>query len=97
MADTTRPPAREVENIAEANPAQDMVVTERAGMIAFALGRGAQLSNHDIQAMTGLGPSGAWLMMGRLSRVLPLTFSGYGGTWHVMTGADGFEGDPPMR
>lgn len=79
--------------------AAEKVVTERAGEVAWKLATGERLSNQDIQAMTGLGRSGAWLMMGRLSRVLPILF--YDGVWSAMfvaeAMADGFEGDPPMR
>lgn len=77
----------------------EMVVTERAGAVAWELGRGRRLTNRDVQDLTGLGRSGAWLMMGRLSRVLPVTF--YNGAWcnmdAAMSVADGFEGDPPMK
>lgn len=87
-----RPPARD--------DVDEMVAGERAGFIAFYLGRGYRLTNHDVQVLTGLNASGAWMMMGKLSRVLPLTFSGYGGTWQAMDvadGADGFEANPPQR
>lgn len=92
MSDKQRPPALEVDTA-------EMVVTERAGVIAWELGRGRRLSNHDVQAMTGLGRSGSWLLMGRLSRVLPVVF--YDGVWcnmgEVNIAADGFEGNEPMK
>ena len=76
-----------------------MVVTERAGVVAWELAQGRRLTNAQIQAMTGMGRSGSWLLMGRLSRVLPVTF--YNGAWCNMDAAvsvaDGFEGDPPMK
>jgi hypothetical protein len=79
----------------------EMVVTERAGLVAWKLARGARLTNREIQRMTGLGQPGAWLLMGRLSRCLPIWFGD--GVWrHVqdvdsVPVADGFEGRPPMK
>ena len=93
MNPTQRPPAQE-----EDNPG-GQVVTERAGRVAWRLAQGERLSNRDVQQLTGLGQSGAWLLMGRLSRVLPVVF--YSGVWRSVTdamiAADGFEGDPPQR
>ena len=92
MEPTQRPPARD--------DVDEMVASERAGFIAFYLARGYRLTNQDVQRLTGLNAAGAWLMMGKLSRVLPLTFSGYGGTWECLNVdgfVDGFEGNPPQR
>ena len=92
-------------NTTQSPPAQDednpggQVVTERAGRVAWRLAQGERLTNKEIQRDTGLGQSGAWLMMGRLSRVLPILF--YDGVWcnvrDASAGMDGFEGNPPQK
>ena len=93
MNPTQRPPAQD-----EDNPG-GQVVTERAGRVAWRLAQGERLSNRDVQQLTGLGQSGAWLLMGRLSRCLPVLF--YNGVWCSVTDADamvdGFEGNPPQK
>ena len=93
MNPTQRPPAQD-----EDNPG-GQVVTERAGRVAWRLAQGERLTNKEIQRDTGLGQSGAWLLMGRLSRVLPILF--YDGVWcnvrDASAGMDGFEGNPPQK
>lgn len=90
MGNEQRLPALEVDATAE------LVATERAGKVAWALAGGRSLSTQDIAAMTGLSVSGAWKMMYRLSRALPLSY--YAGQWQsALSVIDGFEGDLPQR
>ena len=90
MNPTQRPPAQE-----EDNPG-GQVVTERAGRVAWELAQGGRLTNKQIQEMTALEQSGAWLLMMRLCRALPITF--YDGYWQsTRVALDGFEGNPPQR
>lgn len=92
MAEPTRPPAQGDEE------SGGQVVTERAGRVAWRLAQGERLTNREIQRLTGLGQSGAWLLMGRLCRALPITF--FEGKWQsTRVALDGFEAEahPPMK
>lgn len=55
--------------------------TERAGTVGIALGRGQSLTTVEIMHMTGLTHSGAWRLMDRLSRNVPLIL--YNGKWQI--------------
>ena len=55
--------------------------TERAGTVGIALGRGQALTTGEIMHITGLTRSGAWRLMDRLSRSVPLFL--YNGKWQI--------------
>ena len=54
-------------------PDNDLCPTERFGVIAWRLARGEQLTTADAARLTGLTRFGAWHLLDKLSRVLPLT------------------------
>ena len=56
-------------------------ITERAALVAWHLAHGEQLETVQVAAMTGLTRQGAWHLMQRLSRVLPIYQSG--DAWQV--------------
>ena len=90
MKPEQRPPAQ------EADESGGQVVTERAGRVAWRLAQGERLTNREIQEITEMGQSGAWLLMGRLCRALPITF--FDGCWQsTRVALDGFEANPPQR
>ena len=66
--------------------ADDLVSTERVGLIAWALAKGEQLTTRQIADKVGIGYAGAWILMQKLCRVLPITFdeSLYEGVWYSM-------------
>lgn len=47
-------------------------ITERAALIAWHLAHGESMQTRDVAEMTGLTFSGAWRLMDRLSRTLPI-------------------------
>jgi hypothetical protein len=47
-------------------------VTERVGLVVWHLCRGEGLQTKDIAKLTGLTRQGAWDLMQRLSRVIPI-------------------------
>lgn len=50
----------------------EMIATERIGLVVHRLTRGEFATTAEIAGWTGLTRVGAWLMMNKLSRVLPL-------------------------
>lgn len=48
------------------------VTTERVGVVAWRLAQGVQMTTYDVAEWTGLTHSGAWYLLTRLSRVLPI-------------------------
>lgn len=50
----------------------ELVVTERAGYIVYLLMRGKTLTTAEIANVLGMTPNGAWQLMSRLSRKVPL-------------------------
>ena len=90
MTNPTRPPAQDEDELS------DLAVTGRAASVAWELALGRRLTNGEVQRMTGLGQSGAWLLMGRMSGAIPITF--YEGYWQsTRVALDGFENNPPQR
>jgi hypothetical protein len=51
---------------------EELVTTERVGVVVYRLMRGEAATTLEIATWTGLTRTGAWLMMEKLSRVLPL-------------------------
>ena len=47
-------------------------VTERVGLVVWHLAHGEAMQTRDVAEMTGLGMAGAWVLMIRLSRVIPI-------------------------
>ena len=52
----------------------EMVASERAAKVAWALAKGEILTTQSIADKTGLTYSGAWRLMQKLERVLPIGF-----------------------
>ena len=50
----------------------DLITTERVGIVVHRLSRGEVGSTMEIAAWVGISRVGAWLMLDKLSRVLPL-------------------------
>lgn len=50
----------------------DFTSQERAGMVAWCLARGDEMSIKDVQNLAGLKPRGAQKLMVKLARVLPI-------------------------
>lgn len=51
---------------------QQYVPTERSALIVLFLMQGSQLSTAEIARLTGLTPQGAWSMLQKICRVVPL-------------------------
>ena len=47
-------------------------ITERAALVTWRLAHGESMQTRDIAEMTGLGMAGAWILMVRLSRAIPI-------------------------
>jgi len=47
-------------------------ITERAALVTWHLAHGEAMQTRDVAEMTGLGMAGAWILMVRLSRVIPI-------------------------
>ena len=60
----------------------EYVITERAALIAWHLAHGEGMRTSDVVALTGLERQGAWKLMCRLSRVLPI-YQDDIGVWQV--------------
>lgn len=50
----------------------DLTAQERAGKIAWLLAQGERLTTNEIARLTGLTRGGAWYLMMRISRVVPV-------------------------
>lgn len=63
-----------------------LVTTERVAIVAWKLAAGASPTTSEIAAMVGISRSGAWEMMSRLSRVLPIhqVRNGRRLEWHIV-------------
>ena len=61
--------------------AEDLIPTERVAIIVFALALGGTVTTAHVARETGITISGAWRMLNKLSRVLPLTEED--GRWYV--------------
>ena len=64
------------------NGVSELVITERAALIAWHLAHGEAMRTSDVVMMTGLERQGAWKLMCRLSRVLPI-YQDDCGFWQV--------------
>ena len=62
-------------------PAEDLVPQERAALVAWALCSGEQLTTRQIATKLGVSYAGAWMMLQKLSRVLPITFEDQSNGW----------------
>ena len=50
----------------------DYTAQEKAGLVTWHLAHGEVMQTRDVAEMTGLSMTGAWLMMQRLARVIPI-------------------------
>lgn len=50
----------------------EMVTTERAGVVVWLLSRGYKFTTLEVAKIVGLTPGGAWRLMERLSRRVPI-------------------------
>jgi predicted DNA-binding transcriptional regulator YafY len=64
----------------------EMLPTERIGRATWLLAQGRQMTVRQVAEELEITPHGAYQMLVRLSRVLPL--SDDGGVWRVYSGAD---------
>jgi len=60
----------------------DLITTERVGIVVHRLSRGEAGNTAEIAGWVGLSRAGAWTMLDKLSRVLPLNFSD--GRWQYV-------------
>ena len=51
---------------------EDYIPTERIALVVFWLVQGSQLTTGDIARLAGISQQGAWSMMQKICRVLPL-------------------------
>ena len=60
--------------------------TERAGLVVWLLAAGRTPTTNEVAELAGISRCGAWNMMNRLSRVLPLYQERVGRRleWHVL-------------
>ena len=65
--------------------ADDLVSTERVGLIAWAMALREKLTTRQIADKVVLSYTGAWYIMQKLCRVLPITFDEtlYEGVWYA--------------
>ena len=59
----------------------DYTPQEKAALVAWHLAHGEGMRTADVQALTGLSWRGAYNLMCRLSRVLPICRGQYDGRW----------------
>lgn len=52
---------------------EELIVTERIAITVYALCQGGTVTPHYVAETVGITPNGAWRMLSKLSRVLPLT------------------------
>lgn len=66
----------------------DLSPTERIAIVAHHLSIGEQLSTADVASLTGLSRCGAWEMLDKLSRVLPIAqdrTKDNGSVWYIIS------------
>jgi len=66
----------------------DLSPTERIAIVAYHLSIGEQLSTADAASLTGLTRFGAWEMLDKLSRVLPIAqdrTKDNGPVWYIIS------------
>jgi hypothetical protein len=61
---------------------QDYTAQEKAALVSWHLAHGEEMTTGEIASMTGLTWGGAWWLMARLSRVLPI-YQNEKGVWAV--------------
>ena len=59
-------------------------ITERAALVTWHLAHGEAMQTRDVANLTGLGMAGAWILMQRLSRAIPI-YQDDRGFWIVCT------------
>lgn len=65
------------------DPKEDeLITTERIAITVYALCQGGTVTTHYVADSVGITPSGAWRMLSKLSRVLPMTEEG--GRWWLI-------------
>ncbi len=52
---------------------EEMVTTERVAIVVWLLSNGRAMSTAEVAGITGITHGGAWRLLARLCRVLPLT------------------------
>jgi hypothetical protein len=60
----------------------DYTAQEKAALIAWHLAHGEAMTTAEVASITGLSWAGAWFLMNRLSRVLPI-YRNDSGIWSV--------------
>jgi hypothetical protein len=63
---------------------EEYVGQERAAMVAWRFAQGAQLTTQQVADLCGLSYSGAWYLLQRISRVLPIVKDNRGDYWYNM-------------
>lgn len=58
--------------IDETDGTDEMMTTERVGVVVWLFGRGHTFTTAEVAKISGLTTQGAWLMLSKLSRKLPL-------------------------
>lgn len=54
----------------------ELVTTERVGIVVWLLAHGRKMTTAEVAGLTRISHGGAWMMLAKLSRVLPLTQDG---------------------
>jgi len=62
----------------------ELIPTERIGLVVWQLWHQRALTTVEIAELAGVTRAGAWAMMDKLSRKLPIVLTN--GTWHVIEG-----------
>jgi alkylated DNA nucleotide flippase Atl1 len=65
---------------------QPETVTERVAVVVMELSNGMEITTRQVAELTGLTRVGAWLLMMRLCRVLPIRYAGE--HWSMLTGSN---------
>lgn len=66
--------------------AVEFVTTERVAVVVRLLTLGRRMTTREVAEIAGITPGGAWSMLGKLSRVLPLAEDG--GVWAMLSDSD---------
>jgi len=74
-------------------PDRETVATERIARVVWPLAHGQPLTTRQAAALAGITPRGAWRMLTKLCRVLPI-YQDDGGVWRVASGAPSRSGAP---
>jgi hypothetical protein len=68
--------------LGNADYTEDYTAQERAALVAWHLAHGEVMTTAEVASVTGLSWAGAWHLMNRLSRVLPI-YRDESGVWAV--------------